>query len=515
MKKLFSTTCIPFSAGFKKSPLLRHFAYKEEGNVTILSLALIAALGLLAGIAWDMNSHEFHRVKIQHTADAAVLAAADLDQLRPPQEVVKDYFEKAGYPDLVAAVTVDNGMNYRTVSVDVGGLVEAATIGEEMDGQVILNGNAYLEAKERARQQNPDMTEEELVAAVEQTFSTETKFVELNAFAEAEERINNVEISMVLDISGSMGWGDNKMKNLRDAASVFVDTVIRPETEDLVSLSIVPYSENVSAGPEIMNEMNINWMHSYSNCVEFDDSDFNDTTISQSQQYDQVQHFYWGGSTYRNSLTNPVCLYGDDESIVAFSQDTTELKRKIGQLEPRGNTSIFLGMKWAAALLDPSFKPINAAMAANGDSDPVFSNRPVAFEDRETLKTVILMTDGQNTSSYRIPSRYYANYSHRSHWNRYNLDYYIARYWNRPSSELKYTKYWGSKGDNLLSSVCTAAKAKNIVIWSIGFEVEDHGANVMRDCASSPSHFFRVEGVEIQEAFKAIARQINQLRLTQ
>jgi hypothetical protein len=37
----------------------------------------------------------------------------------------------------------------------------------------------------------------------------------------------------------------------------------------------------------------------------------------------------------------------------------------------------------------------------------------------------------------------------------------------------------------------------------------------MQDCASSPSHFFRVEGVELSEAFRAIARQINQLRLTQ
>jgi hypothetical protein len=67
----------------------------------------------------------------------------------------------------------------------------------------------------------------------------------------------------------------------------------------------------------------------------------------------------------------------------------------------------------------------------------------------------------------------------------------------------------------MLSNICQAAKDEHIVIWSIGFEVTDHGANVMQDCASSPSHFFRVEGVEISEAFEAIARQINQLRLTQ
>jgi len=37
----------------------------------------------------------------------------------------------------------------------------------------------------------------------------------------------------------------------------------------------------------------------------------------------------------------------------------------------------------------------------------------------------------------------------------------------------------------------------------------------MENWASSPSHFCRVEGVEITEAFKSIARTINQLRLTQ
>ncbi len=172
-------------------------------------------------------------------------------------------------------------------------------------------------------------------------------------------------------------------------------------------------------------------------------------------------------------------------------------------------------MKWAAALLDPEFQQVNAALATSGDSDPVFDTRPAAFNDHETLKTVILMTDGENTASYRIQPNYYANYSHRAHWNSYNLDWYIRYYWSGSSSQLKYTKYSGSLGDSLLNNVCNAAKAKNIVIWSIGFEVNDHGANVMRNCASSPSHFFRVEGVEIEDAFSAIARQINQLRLTQ
>jgi len=54
-----------------------------------------------------------------------------------------------------------------------------------------------------------------------------------------------------------------------------------------------------------------------------------------------------------------------------------------------------------------------------------------------------------------------------------------------------------------------------IVIFAIGFEAPSGGQNLMRACASSDSHYFDVDGVEISEAFSAIARTINQLRLTQ
>jgi len=277
---------------------------------------------------------------------------------------------------------------------------------------------------------------------------------------------------------------------------------------------VIPYSEHVSAGPEIMNQFNVAWNNPYSHCLEFTDSDFDTSTLRRNKQYGQVQHMEWGNGG--QNLRNPVCPVGVHEDVVAFSQDTAALNNKIDRLVPRGSTSIFAGMKWAAGLLDPDFNSINVALAANGTTDPVFAARPAPFSDRETLKTVILMTDGQNHFSYRINDNYYANYSHAAHWNSYSLDWYLNRYVNSwQHNQWKYLKYWPEYGDSLLSNVCNAAKDKNIVIWSIGFEVSDHGANVMRDCASSPSHFFRVEGVEIRDAFSAIARQINQLRLTQ
>lgn len=472
MSRLFSTTAVPAIAGRINNPHLRRYAQEEDGAVIIFATVVILMLVLIAGISFDLQRNEMDRVRIQNTADRAVLAAADLDQTLSPEAVVQDYFEKSGIPMAANQINVDEGLNYRTVSVT-------------SDSTTPTNFMKMLGVDE----------------------------LPLRSLAEAEERVNNVEISMVLDISGSMGSGD-KMSNLRTAAKTFVTTVLNDSTQDLVSLSIVPYSEDVSAGPEIMSKFNVDYNNPYSHCLEFDEADFNTSTLRRNKQYDQVQHFQWG--TYSQTPSNYVCPTGQYEDVVAFSQNISALNNKIDRLVPRGSTSIFAGMKWAAGLLDPDFNTINASLAADGVTDPVFAARPAAFDDHETLKTVILMTDGQNHYSYRINDNYYANYSHAAHWDRYSLDWYLNRYVSSYyHNRWKYLKYWPEYGDTLLSNVCSAAKAKNIVIWSIGFEVTDDSAEVMKDCASSPSHFFRVEGVEIRDAFSAIARQINQLRLTQ
>ena len=211
-----------------------------------------------------------------------------------------------------------------------------------------------------------------------------------------------------------------------------------------------------------------------------------------------------------------MCPRNDYVAILPMSQNPSDLKNQIDQLMPRAGTQIFMGMKWATAMLDPSFRSINSSLASAGIVDGAFAGRPADHSDDETLKTIVLMTDGQNSSAVRIKDYYYRNRDLRVHWQNWNFQYYLNRY-VRSNRHWRFyeQKYSEAQGDALLYNICDAAKAKNMVIWTIGFEVQDHGANVMEYCASSPSHFFRVEGVNINNAFEAIARQINQLRLTQ
>ena len=365
---------MPICAGQKLPPLMSRFMRDEDGNITLTALGFMAAIGILSAIAWDLNSHEYHRAKLQKLADRAVLAAADLDQAMDPAAVVRDYFDKAGYPDVVSTVTVDEGLNFRTVSVQVDGLVESTFLGGDYYGGAVMSGDIAGKSEAAAQKRFDDKSEEDLGktfeeilqeeidsrtrgdgttleqakqnaqnaaavriatrnneilardaenenrigeglpplhAAVKDEFLSDQEirdselyqatknngpYLSMGAFSEAEERVNNVEISMVLDISGSKST-NNKLREMRDAASLFVDSVINDSTEDLVSISIIPYSEHVSAGPEIMSKFSVQHVHNYSHCIEFSDSDFDTTTMGQwsngnIKTYEQVQHFY-------------------------------------------------------------------------------------------------------------------------------------------------------------------------------------------------------------------------------
>lgn len=448
------------------------FARDERGSMTIFAIFMLMMMLLVGGIGVDLMRNEMERTRVQGTVDRAVLAAADLDQPLEPEDVVDDYFAKAGMTDFLTSVTVDEGLNFRTVTVN-------------------------------AKTQTP--TQFMRLMGVDE--------LPVPARSQAEERISNVEISLVLDISGSMGR-NNKMANLQDAAEAFVDTVIREETEDLISMSLIPYTAQVNAGFSIFDELTTNHLHDFSYCIDFEEDDFDATTLDFGKTYEHMQHFE-AGSNYSYPISNPGCPQQEFEEILAFSQDKNNLKARISQYRARANTAIHLGMKWGVALLDPSFRPITQAMSLDNKIDAEFASRPASYDDVETLKTIILMTDGQNVDTVRIQPWYYAQPSHYVHWSRYPLYWYLNNYVGNNWSNWRYTKYSSGQADNMLENICDAAKAQGIVVWSVGFEVTNYSAGVMEDCASSPSHFFRVEGVEIGEAFEAIAKQINQLRLTQ
>ena len=566
---------------------------EEDGSLIMFSLFIFIAMLMFGGIAVDLMLYENRRTHVQNSTDRAVLAAANLNQTVDAKMVVQDYLAKVGIhvsPDDVSVLEIGAlpVVTGRQVSVNVSGGFDT----------LLMN-----------------------------LVGVET--LPYNATSEAEESVNDVEVSLVLDISGSMRSG-TKLPDMQEAAKAFLDDILLGSDDDRVSVSLVPYSTQVSAGPELLAQISTIYNHDHSHCVNFDHDDFDVTALQRLTEaldaddnilYELDEHgdpllddegamipimvpidleqtaafdpwaSYRGTSQSSMEHVYPVCRTDDDFDILPWSNNSSDLKAQIDGFTASGNTSIDLAVKWGTALLDPSMRPVLNAIRTDAASsftiDPEFQVRPRDHTYEDVLKFIVVMTDGINTTQYELDptlkegmSPFYTEgdgdvlvgweepgggYGRDGNWpggedwynvTKKNWQNYTANPFTQlsmldmwaamPVSRRAYSYYhqtydvddyyhnfnntthgplvriYAGEKDNRLNRICTAAKNAGIVIFSIGFEVTDDSAAVMRACASTANHFYRVgddvaddERLNIDEAFASIANQINQLKLTQ
>lgn len=540
---------------------VRRFGRDEDGALIIFSLLIFVLMLMIGGLAIDVMRAENERARIQNTIDRAVLAATDLDSSADPVDVVTDYMEKAGLGHLDYTPTVTQSGSWpvltgRSVSLETESSVPTLFIGLlgiDTLGSVASSG--------------------------------------------AIETINDIEISLILDVSGSMNEtgadGGTKLEGLKTAAKRFIDQILTTTAADRVTISIVPYSTQVSLGPTLAAQYALTSEHNYSYCADFPSTAFTTTTLSPTATLQRTGHFdpwTWYTDASRPGPKTLVCRTEDAFHIQPWSDDATALKDQIDGFTAEGNTSIDVAVKWGTALLDPSSRGVLQNLIDGGSVRSVYSGRPHDYNRASTLKFMIVMTDGINTAQYYLNDSYKSGLSdvwRHSTGNgngagnerfsardeeagdtdsdgRWGEDYFVfrnhsgggGRYWDDSPkgdgaaerltwpevwAEMtmsyhayygRYAQYWNASNywnwyyapysyvtsttkDARLNQICTAAKNRNIEIFTIGFEVTDYSAQVMQNCASTPNHFYRVEGLEIGYAFASIANQINQLKLTQ
>lgn len=579
----------------KQSPLGRGFGRfrgDEEGGMIIFSLFLFVLILWFGGMAVDYMRFETTRAKLQATLDRAVLAAADLDQVLPPDEVVRDYFEKAGMLEFLdGEPEVYEGLNYRIVTA---------------------NASADM-----------PMLFADLPRVFVAPFSPGLSTLTVSGTSTAEERVSNVEVSLVLDVSSSMQG--SRFNNLVPAAHDFIDTIMANNgtgSEGLVTMSIFAYSAVVNPGPELASYYALSDHHTYSNCMLIPDNQFDNTdlpTTPPTGTYTRVSHFDYGAQTDTNAqpIQRPWCFTGDENAAIIHSTSASDMRGMVSDLVPFGNTAIDLGMKWGVAMLDPAARSVVSGMIGSGDVPSVATGRPLDYDDEDgVLKVAVLMTDGANTTEYDLAEPYKSQQSTIWFWREYdnqpiydvprnrisiqydgmdtpnyyyddrffnlndqynrwsdypkgtNRDQYRAgtlsptqtslagegvhypnrvfhaswqdifanwvrtkiynTFFNEPYSRgaINYNTYVatyysmeavvnGGQADDRLSDICAAARDEGIIVYTVAFEAPSGGQNALRDCASSPSHYFDVAGTDISSAFAAIASDIRALKLTQ
>ncbi|MFY0692043.1 MAG: hypothetical protein JXR14_09015 [Paracoccaceae bacterium] len=530
---------------------MRVFGRAEEGGVLIFGILMLITMMIAGGMAVDFMRYERERAHLQYTLDRSILAAAALSQPLDAEDVVQDYFSKSGLKSYEVEASPDQGLNFRKVDANANTTIRP----------FFLN-----------------MVGIDTLTAV--------------TVASAEERVQKVEISLVLDVSGSMSQTANdgqqtKLKALQTAAKEFVRAVVTPENEDLVSVSIIPYNMQVNVGKDVMDLLSVTDGSEDANCIDFASDQFGEMFM----KYDPTVYQRTGRfDPFYTSIDHPNTSSDDNDrrmfmcptepysEVLLMSQDIDALEAKIDALQAGGNTSIDIGVKWGNFFLDPSSRAVISKLPASAGVPDAFKGRPNLHSDTDAIKILIVMTDGKNTTQYTLDEDYasgesnvwydpasaylsiYDDYYSNStqDWyfvtDIYDRNSYNDEWRNSPKNssnaqrlswpevwEMMGTKYnayynqyrmrnwsseyydWRDKVTNRigattknarLQSACNAAKNKRTVVFAIGFEVSDTSAQVMEDCASSPSNFYRVEGIEIADAFNAIAQTIQRLKLT-
>ncbi len=190
------------------------------------------------------------------------------------------------------------------------------------------------------------------------------------------------------------------------------------------------------------------------------------------------------GRNYPSTSGNPC----PSATILPLSSNRSTLKSLISGLSVTGSTAGQIGMAWGWYAVSPNFNTLWPGSPAG------------AYEPEDTLKAVIIMTDGEFNTLYNSGV--------------------IAQNAGAGS---------GGTGDKINqnatngspftqgAALCNAMKAQGVIVYTVGFQISAGGnaANLLANCATSPAHaHLPTSGSDLSEAFAAIGRDISKLRIS-
>jgi len=436
-----------------------------RGNVAMIAGLCMPVLLTAVSGAIDFSRSTAIGSELQSALDSGVLAAASLSQDRDPEAVVRAYIEAAlnDYPDLIDSlqltVTSDISLNSR----QVGAVAEVASP-TLMLGMVGINSMIIQRS------------------------------------SQGLEQALNVEVSLVLDISSSMRG--SRIDNLRNASREFVEVILAGDSQDATSISIIPYGGTVRLDDSFHRfvttdtEFTPNGMGyqvsvprtaaSWNGCLEFHGNEVSDIALTQ-RGYGVIPTFtVWNRG-------NDWCPDHNDSVSLFLSNDGAALDELLSGFDDpilSDGTGTDIAISWGVRALDPVWRG-----ALGGEAE--FAERPAAYNDPETLKVLVVMTDGGITQQ------------RRPRWN-------WREGWDDPHVTTRRTQnlYSTTTARRNFSDLCDYAKDNGVELYTIAFQVNGtRNRNDMRNCASTTSKFFDVRDRDIASAFSAIAADINQLRL--
>ncbi len=310
------------------------------------------------------------------------------------------------------------------------------------------------------------------------------------SLSEATIGQRKVEIALVLDNTGSMGWS-NKMEELKKASRNLIDAAEKaaPTGSGMIRIALVPFDTHVKVDPSTnRNDTGVVTRD------EATDPAFDDIRNRNIPNRSRMEaRATWKGcitdrsagyeANVRPSVLalpasrHPAMTCDEESRNLATARPLTDnwvaLRQSIDSMTPSGWTNVTIGARFGFAALSPA----GSALLAGG----------VPFGTADVDKYMILLTDGDNT---------------------------LDRFSNTSGAI-----------DPRTRSMCDDIKSKSsrndaagkpipdVKVFTI--RVIDGNRTLLRNCATNPSMYKEVsEASQIDAVFKDIMREITRLQLT-
>lgn len=448
------------------------FLSDRRGNVAMLfGLMAIPVLGLV-GTAIDYGRAAKTKQELQSLVDGAALAATS--------EYTKSGSTSAATDRLRSFV--QEGLNKFDLE-----LLPPPQAGEEPpqlgnDPKKVLLENATFDGESATVQ--PKLTtrvETTILALLDQPY------FEVQAETKAGLAGKKLELSMMLDITGSMCDGNNqpcstgvKLTGMKTAANDLLDIIFTGNGAN-TRVAIVPFSQSVNLGSTFAAAAT-NEPVSKTVCTEYrrNGSCRNSTTyyrqncvaerntgsVSDARTANRYQDDAPASGKYATALwttdSNKVaaCTPGATAEILPLTNTRTVLEAKIESLVASGGTAGHIGTAWAWYAISESWSSFWGTASAPEPMNP------------KLLKAAVLMTDGK-----------YNNCGGNSSCN---------------------------TSDDQALKFCENMKEQGIRVFTVGFAIPEGSTarSTLISCASPGDYHFPYNSADMREAFQSIGNAL-------
>ena len=477
---------------------LKTFARSRRGNMTLLGGFLFTSASVAGVSSVEIGNAYRVRAEMQRILDAAtVVAARGKDRKHGTREAQK-YF-------------------YRTV--------EARHLPvEDVVATFVFEGEGDDDEKRRKKGYDPHIKADVSFTIKSMAMSIISQGIKTSITTEATpQKSQPVEVALVLDVSGSMGWstssnyaapvGARRIDALKQAVNGMFDKIAENKSADDVYVSVIPYSTSVDLTDQYRSHSasdqysdfsakrrvtpagagqthgDYNTIWAEERWQSFDGSRFK-LDLSKPSYRDQIPTFTaydreaYGYYTARSAPS----YFQPRVSPMPLTNDHAKARALVNKLEAYGGTAGHLGMAYGLYSLTPEW----------GDFWGLDDGHPAKFED-DTQKVLVMMTDGLFSNVHRAPMgcRWYD---------------YSSCYW----SDIKINDggYGFYDAYEYFQTVCKMAREKGVIVYTVGLAVGARANKELETCAGEKKrHYAASNKSELVAAFGEIAKRTGEVRI--